>query len=566
MRRVVVTGMGMVTPVGRDLETHLVGAPGRPERRRPDHALRRRDLPDPDRRRGHAASTSRTTSTMPSAGRSTAATPSSPSPRRGWRSTIRASRRARDLDRVAVRRLPRLGRGAAGLPPVRRPGQPDAQRQGKVDTAAFTRQGLRQLHPIREAEQEPGTPAGHLASLFGARGPECQLPDGLRRQLAGDRRGGRDHPPRRCRRDALGRHAQHDPPVRRDRLQPPDRPLDPQRRADPRQPAVRPRPRRLHPRRGGRACSSSRSSSTPRARGATIYGEIVGYGSTADAFRITDSHDEGRGAIACMREALADAGLNPEDVDYINAHGTSTSVNDSIETLAIKRTFGDAAYKVPISSTKSMMGHLIAAAGSVEAIVCLLTIRDGVVPPTINLDNPGPRLRPRLHPPRGPPQGGRRRALEQLRLRRPEHRPDPPPVRRLIRRADPSTRPLVRPASTIRDPDCVSRRRPPGADSDDVNGVLHVSSPSSSCVLVPLAVGSSLLGGVPRLRRDPLRADHRPDLRGEAAVPAAPARRPRPTAKTSASRPPTASSWPGTYLRATDRDPGRACSSSATST
>ena len=125
-----------------------------------------------------------------------------------------------------------------------------------------------------------------------------------------------------------------------------------------------------------------------RARGATIHGEVVGYGSTADAFRITDSHDEGRGAIASIREALADARLNAEDVDYINAHGTSTSVNDSVETLAIKRTFGETAYKVPISSTKSMMGHLIAAAGSVEAIVCLLTIRDGVLPPTVNLDNP----------------------------------------------------------------------------------------------------------------------------------------------------------------------------------
>ena len=89
-----------------------------------------------------------------------------------------------------------------------------------------------------------------------------------------------------------------------------------------------------------------------------------------------------------MKEALADAGISPQQVDYINAHGTSTSVNDSIETLAIKRTFGDAAYRVPISSTKSMMGHLIAAAGSVEAIVCLLTIRDGVMPPTANLDNP----------------------------------------------------------------------------------------------------------------------------------------------------------------------------------
>ncbi len=127
-----------------------------------------------------------------------------------------------------------------------------------------------------------------------------------------------------------------------------------------------------------------------RKRRATIYGEIVGYGSTADAFRITDSHDEGRGAIACMREALAEARLKPEQIDYINAHGTSTDVNDRIETLAIKRTFGSAAYKVPISSTKSMMGHLIAAAGSVEAIVCLLAIRDSILPPTINLDSPSP--------------------------------------------------------------------------------------------------------------------------------------------------------------------------------
>jgi 3-oxoacyl-[acyl-carrier-protein] synthase II len=125
-----------------------------------------------------------------------------------------------------------------------------------------------------------------------------------------------------------------------------------------------------------------------KARKATIYGEVVGYGSTADAFRITDSHDQGRGAIACMRQAMADAQVSPEDIDYINAHGTSTAVNDSIETLAIKRTLGETAYNVPISSTKSMMGHLIAAAGSVEAIVCLLTIRDGVMPPTVNLDNP----------------------------------------------------------------------------------------------------------------------------------------------------------------------------------
>jgi 3-oxoacyl-[acyl-carrier-protein] synthase II len=125
-------------------------------------------------------------------------------------------------------------------------------------------------------------------------------------------------------------------------------------------------------------------------RGATIHGEIVGYGSTADAFRMTDPHEDGRNAIYCVRQALADARLNPEEIDYVNAHGTSTEANDRIETLALKHALGDLAYKVPISSTKSMMGHLIAAAGSIEAIICLLTIRDGVIPPTINLENPDP--------------------------------------------------------------------------------------------------------------------------------------------------------------------------------
>src|SRR5213079_2697261 len=110
-------------------------------------------------------------------------------------------------------------------------------------------------------------------------------------------------------------------------------------------------------------------------RGAKIYGELTGYGSTADAFRITDSHPDGRGAIACIAGALADSGLNPTDIGYINAHGTSTQVNDRVETLAIKKVLGDHAYKTPISSSKSMLGHLIAAAGAVELITCVMTIR-----------------------------------------------------------------------------------------------------------------------------------------------------------------------------------------------
>ncbi len=127
-----------------------------------------------------------------------------------------------------------------------------------------------------------------------------------------------------------------------------------------------------------------------RARGANVLAEIVGYGSTADAFRITDIHETGRGAIAAMRLAIENAGLTINDIDYINAHGTGTEENDKIETLAIRSLFGDRATRVPISSVKSMMGHLIAAAGAMEMITCVLAIRDGIIPPTINYENPDP--------------------------------------------------------------------------------------------------------------------------------------------------------------------------------
>jgi 3-oxoacyl-[acyl-carrier-protein] synthase II len=125
-------------------------------------------------------------------------------------------------------------------------------------------------------------------------------------------------------------------------------------------------------------------------RGATILAEVVGYGSTADAFRITDQHPDGEGAVVAMREALADAKLSPADIGYINAHGTGTRENDGNETSAIKQVFGDGAKGVPVSSIKSMMGHLIAAAGAVELICCVLALRDQMLPPTMNLDNPDP--------------------------------------------------------------------------------------------------------------------------------------------------------------------------------
>jgi 3-oxoacyl-[acyl-carrier-protein] synthase II len=127
-----------------------------------------------------------------------------------------------------------------------------------------------------------------------------------------------------------------------------------------------------------------------RRRGAPILAEIVGYGSTADAFRITDIHEDGRGAIAAMRAALSKAGIEPQHVDYISAHGTGTEENDKIESLAIRAVFGEHAPKVAVSSIKSMVGHLIAAAGAVELITCVLAIRDGMVPPTINYSMPDP--------------------------------------------------------------------------------------------------------------------------------------------------------------------------------
>lgn len=126
-------------------------------------------------------------------------------------------------------------------------------------------------------------------------------------------------------------------------------------------------------------------------RGASIYAEIIGYGFNGDAYHITAPSPNGEGAARCMRLALADAGISPDQVDYINAHGTSTPLNDLSETMAIKTVFSEHAYRIPISATKSMTGHLLGAAGSTEAIFSILTQRDGIIPPTINLENPDPQ-------------------------------------------------------------------------------------------------------------------------------------------------------------------------------
>jgi 3-oxoacyl-[acyl-carrier-protein] synthase II len=258
---------------------------------------------------------------------------------------------------------------------------------GRVDTRRFLAGGVGRLDPLRESEQEPGTPAAHLASAFGAGGPNltCLTACSAGAQAIGEaaeliRDGSADvmlaggvhsmiHPfgmagfilltAMSTRNDAPGRAS---------------RPFD------------RDRDGFVLGEGGGMLVLESLEHA--RARGAILRGEVAGQASTSDAFRLTDSHDEGRGAVAAMRLALDDAGLGPEDLGYVNAHGTSTKVNDSVETLALKRALGDHARRVPVSSTKSMTGHLIAAGGAVEAIVCLLAIRDGVVPPTINLDRP----------------------------------------------------------------------------------------------------------------------------------------------------------------------------------
>ncbi len=264
-----------------------------------------------------------------------------------------------------------------------------ALEDGTLDIAKFTKKGLEILHPTIELEQEPNMPAGHLASLFGAQGPNlnCLTACAASSQAVGEaseliRRGEADVML------AGGTHTMihpfgvsgfvlltalstsNDPPEKA------SRPFD--------------RLRDGFVLGEGAGMLVLEELEHARSRGAKIYGELAGYGSTADAYRITDTHPEGRGAISCMKMALRDAGRNPEDVHYVNAHGTSTAVNDRVETLAIKQTFNDYARRLPVSSTKSMMGHLIAAAGATELIICLLAIRDNVLPPTINYENPDP--------------------------------------------------------------------------------------------------------------------------------------------------------------------------------
>jgi 3-oxoacyl-[acyl-carrier-protein] synthase II len=264
--------------------------------------------------------------------------------------------------------------------------QPDRR---SVDVPTFARGGLRDFHPGHEYEQELHTTTAHLAGHFDLQGPNynCLTACAASSQAIGEaaeliRHGDADlmlsggshsmiHPLGVTGFNLLtALSTSNDEPTKA------SRPFD------------------MH-RDGfvlgeGAGVLILEELGHAKRRKAPIYAELTGYGSTADAFRITDSHPEGRGAIACIQRAVKDSGLAPTEIGYINAHGTSTQVNDRVETVAIKHVFGDQAYRIPVSSSKSMLGHLIAAAGAVELITCIMALRRGVLPPTINYEYPDP--------------------------------------------------------------------------------------------------------------------------------------------------------------------------------
>lgn len=260
---------------------------------------------------------------------------------------------------------------------------------GTYDAAKFLEAGLQMLDPAKELEQEPNMPAAHLAALFQAQGPNfnCLTACAASSQAVGEA----TEIIRRGEADAMlagGTHSMIHPfgvtgfnlltalSESNDEPTKASRPFDLKRNG--------------FVLGEGSAMVILEEYEAAKRRGATIYGEVAGYGTTADAYRITDIPPDGHGGIAAMRMAIADAGLKPEQIQYVNAHGTSTKVNDKVESKACHEVFGEHAARVPVSSTKSMMGHLIAAAGVTEMIVCLLAMRDSVLPPTINYENPDP--------------------------------------------------------------------------------------------------------------------------------------------------------------------------------
>ena len=264
-----------------------------------------------------------------------------------------------------------------------------ASADGQFSLKKFVENARQELDPVAELEQEPNMPSGYLAGMFDAQGPNanCLTACAASSQAIGEaseiiRRGEADvmlsggahsmiHPFGLTGFNLLTALSErNDEPTRA------SRPFDLDRDG--------------FVLGEGAAMVVLEEYERAAARGAQIYGEIAGYGTTADAYRITDQHPEGRGATACMQMALNDAKLNRDQICYINAHGTSTAVNDRVETLSIRRVFGEQADKIPVSSTKSMTGHLVAAAGATELIISLLALRNNVLPPTINYETPDP--------------------------------------------------------------------------------------------------------------------------------------------------------------------------------
>jgi len=265
----------------------------------------------------------------------------------------------------------------------------DSWRDGRVDTAVWAELAFQRMDLYREVEQESNMVLAHLASEFDVLGPAfdvltaCAASTQAIGEAALQIRHGDV--------DAVitgGAHSMIHPygltgfnrltalSVRNDQIETASRPFD-------------------QTRDGfvlgeGASILLIEEHDHAKARGARVLGEILGYGASADAFRITDQDPEGRGAAAAMTNALSDADLEPADIDYISAHGTGTQQNDQVETRAIKAVFGARAYELPVSSVKSMIGHLIAAAGATELITCVLAIRDQIIPPTTNYRHPDP--------------------------------------------------------------------------------------------------------------------------------------------------------------------------------
>jgi 3-oxoacyl-[acyl-carrier-protein] synthase II len=261
----------------------------------------------------------------------------------------------------------------------------------EMDWGRWAKVAFGWMDPMRELEQGPNLPATHIAMLTGARGPtrSCLTACAASTQAVGEammliRRGDADVM------ITGGAHSMIHPlgTMGFNRLTALSRRND--------SPETASRPFTAN-RDGfvlgeGAAILILESLSSTKKRGVEILAEVIGYGSSSDAFRITDMHEEGRGPIQAMKAALEDAGISYKDVDYISTHGTSTMENDAIETIAIKAVFKEEAKNTPASSVKSMLGHLIGAAGAAELITCVLAIRDNIVPPTMNLNDPDPEL------------------------------------------------------------------------------------------------------------------------------------------------------------------------------